>query len=1000
MKRISLLAALLGAGLTCAAADEGEVFFARSWQIEDGLPENSVLGAARTPDGFLWVATQQGLLRFDGVRFRDFHAVTAAGRPTGYLEALLVDGKGRLWVAKNRGIVVCMENDRVSSYTVSEARDDYKATSMAQDADGAVWISYHKGQPVCRIHEGEVRKFGPEQGVSTGSAHLLAADRAGNLWFSRHGAIGLVREGRFNVLLRTPGEAMSLTAARDGGIWAGSGDHVYRYREGGVLEETARLPALPGRGGVSRLFEDRNGRLWVGTAGGRLFWRNGAGFSDTGLEGAEILSIADDHEGNLWVGTRVAGLNRIRPRALELLGRNAGWDHGRVKSVCVDDEDGFWVVGNNGLLARFHDDAWTAVRPAPDGVPVQAVCVARDPRGGVLVGTVESGLLRSDGATFHEVQGNEVLRRRLIRALHVDSDGAIWIGQENPPALRRWHEGAVTDFALPPGQHAPRAIVQDPSGHVWAATSDGALVRVAGGTATDESPRTLPDAPSIRSLCSTGDGSLWIGYAERGLGRIKDGVFFHYDRNHGLPGPYVSQILADDAGRLWLAGNRGVCCVSIDELDGVAHGRAGRFVPMVFGRDEGLPRFEASFDIWPNAARDRKGRLVFSTPAGLLLARPDSVFQSPEPPPVVIESVTANGKVVAAYHSPETGGGRVSLDHPNPALRLGPGRQQVEIEFTALRLAAPESVLFRYRLEGRDSAWIDVGTNRRVRFERLTAGDYRFEVRAYSNDGEWNETASRLGITVLPHLWETRWFQVLAGLGLLIGGGATIRLIERRRIQRRLERLEREHAVERERTRIARDLHDDLGASLTQIAMLSHFARSPGAPPEQARDDMDKVGVMARDLTRSLAEIVWAVNPRNDNIDSFVSYATQLAEDSLRAAGIRCLLDTDPEFPEIELNTELRHHLLMIVKEAIHNAIKHSGAETVWLRAHLSDGILRLAIEDDGRGMPADPSGIPGSGNGIANIQRRAASIGGRVTFQPADGRGTRVEVTLPLPPR
>lgn len=991
MKWLFLAAALLAA--RPCTADEREVFFARSWQIEDGLPENSVLGAARTPDGFLWVATQQGLMGFDGVRFSDVPAVTKAGRPTAYLEALLVDGKGRLWVAKNRGVVVCMGESGITSYIVSDAREDYKATSMAQAADGAVWISYQKGQPICRIHEGEVRKFGAEQGVSSSGVHLLAADRAGNIWFSRNGAIGQVRDGRFHVLLRTPGEALTITAARDGGMWAGAGDTIHLYQEGGALEETARLPELPGRGGISRIFEDRKGRLWVGTTGGRLFWRSGPGFTDTGLEGAEILSITDDHEGSLWVGTRVAGLNRIRPRALELLGRDAGWDHGRVKSVCVDADGSFWVVGNNGLLARFHDDAWKTMSPILNGEPVQAACVARAAGGGVIVGTVESGILVSRDGTFHEVPGNEILRKRLIRALHVARDGAVWIGQESPPVLRRWHDGAVRDFALPPGEHAPRAIIEDNSNQIWAASSDGALVRVTGEVATNESTRTLPDAPSIRSLCSTADGSLWIGYAERGLGRIKDGRFFLYDRIHGLPGPYVSQILADDVGRLWLAGNRGVCTALIDDLDAVARGGKGRFTPMVFGRDEGLPRFEASYDIWPNSARDGRGRLVFSTPAGLLLARPDSVFQSPEAPPVIIERVTVNGKTVATYHLSEA----MRLDRLGSSIRVGPGRQPIEIEFTALRLAAPESVLFRYRLEGRDSAWIDVATTRKVRFEKLSPGDYRFEVRAFSNDGEWEETSSRLGITVIPHLWETRWFQVLAGISFFMGIGAVVRLVERRRIQRRLERLEHEHAVERERTRIARDLHDDLGASLTQISMLSHFARSPDVPSEQARADMEKVGDIARDLTRSLAEIVWAVNPRNDTIDSFVSYACHLADDSLRAAGIRCLLDTDSEFPEIELNTEIRHHLLMIVKEAIHNTIKHSGARTVWLRARMLEGELHLAITDDGCGIPPEN---PPPGNGIPNIHRRVAAIGGDLTIRTPEDGGTRIVVKLPLAKR
>jgi len=260
-----------------------------------------------------------------------------------------------------------------------------------------------------------------------------------------------------------------------------------------------------------------------------------------------------------------------------------------------------------------------------------------------------------------------------------------------------------------------------------------------------------------------------------------------------------------------------------------------------------------------------------------------------------------------------------------------------------------------------------------------------------------------VAISVRPHFWETRWFWAVAGTVFLAGVGGAVRLLERRRMRRQLERLEREHAVERERTRIAKDLHDDLGASLTQIAMLSHFAQSPGVPAEQARADIQKVGGMAREMTRSLAEIVWAVNPRNDSLESFVSYACHLAEESLRAAGIRCLLDTDADLPQLELNTEWRHNLLMVVKEAINNVIKHSGAKIVWVRIKAEPPGFRLAIEDDGCGFdPAVPPATGGrgdSGNGLTNMRKRIESIGGRFEFSSRAGQGVRIGVVFRFAP-
>jgi signal transduction histidine kinase len=342
------------------------------------------------------------------------------------------------------------------------------------------------------------------------------------------------------------------------------------------------------------------------------------------------------------------------------------------------------------------------------------------------------------------------------------------------------------------------------------------------------------------------------------------------------------------------------------------------------------------------------------------------------------------------------------------SLRLAPGRQRIEIHFTALSFMAPERVRFQYRLEGLETDWVDGGTKRFAEYSFLPPGDYTFRVIAANSDGVWNRTGASIAITRLPYFWQTWWFRLASVLvaGGIVGG--TVRAITRQRYRRKLEKLEQQRAIEKERSRIAQDIHDDLGASLTRITLLSQTARSEIDQPAQAAHDLDRIYDTARELTRAMDEIVWAVNPHHDTLDSLVTYLSGFAQDFLSAAGIRCRLDVPLNLPSLPVTAEVRHNLFLAFKEAVNNVVRHSSANEAGVSFVLEDSSFTLAIQDDGRGFQmsgrteaAEGAG-PGAeastsfGNGLVNMRERLGEIGGSCSVETAVGRGTIVRFVVP----
>ncbi|HSH16183.1 MAG TPA: two-component regulator propeller domain-containing protein, partial [Verrucomicrobiae bacterium] len=542
-------------------------------------------------------------------------------------------------------------------------------------------------------------------------------------------------------------------------------------------------------------------------------------------------------------------------------------------------------------------------------------------------------------------------------------------------------------------------LLKDRTGALWIGTSGGGLNRLQEGRLTAFTRRDGLASDFVRTLHEDAAGTLWIGTGG-GLSILRNGHgrLHSVTRQQGLTDDVISQILEDDDGRLWFGSNRGIFQAGKEELQAAAEGRLALINPVSYGKAEGMESLECTGGFHPAGLKTPDGRLWFSTVKGLVMVEPKNLTINKLPPPVLIEELWMNGKAVPLPPATVTAVNPTGKNRASNAafqLPLGPGVDRLEFRYTALSLVAPEKVRFRHKLEGLDRDWVEAGTRRTAYYTHLPVGDYRFQVMACNNDGVWNEAGQVLAFQVLPAFWQTWWFRAASILAALGSGAWLVRFISVRKLRGKLDRLRRRHALEKERARIAQDIHDDLGARLTQIALVGEIGQHHSDQPREVQTHFHTITRTAREAVQSMDAIVWAVNPRNDSLDNLANYISQFAQDFFQYTTIRCRLDIPAHLPNHLLSSETRHNLFLAVREALNNVARHSGASEVWVRLHADDHRLVLRIDDDGHGFVVPAAGL--HGDGLVNMKRRIEEMGGDFAMTSSPGQGTRIRMEVPL---
>jgi len=684
-------------------------------------------------------------------------------------------------------------------------------------------------------------------------------------------------------------------------------------------------------------------------------------------------------------------LDCVNTRGVYLEGMETNSSLVAIQSICEDASGGLWGVDQNGLLVSRINGQWS---PALVNAPwTNAVdCVAADRNGVLWIGTRNSGVYSWHDGRFTNWSTNSSLASRVILDLLPAASGNLWIVGEAPGGLQCLQDGQMRSVKMPRASEHLTALAEDASGNIWAGSESGRLMRVAGSELKDQS--SLKSSEAVLCLYPTADGALWIGYEGVGLGRLKDGHFSRIGSEQGLFDDYISQIVDDGQGWLWFGGEHGIFKIRRDELESALEGKVGHVHSISYGQNEGL--FSAEADsaginafTFPHALRSRDGLLWIPLRKALAVVDPKILFFNEKAPSVLLSQVTMDGQTIASYGGMATTQRVANLIAPDISLRLPPAYRHLEFNFTAINLSLPENVRFRYQLVGFDNDWIQAEEGRSASYSRLLAGTYQFRVEACLGDGPWNDQPTTLAFTVAPFFWQTWWFRLGVLVFFTLCVIAMARYISFRHIQAKMRLLEQRATLDKERARIARDLHDDLGCSLNKVALTLDMTQRQLEGAQSVNGKIQHCSAMVRQAAKSVDEIIWAINPHNDTLRYLVDYISQFAVEFLHAADIPCRVDLPDNIPDCVISPEARHNLFLVVKEALNNIARHAGAGEVRLRITASEDQITITIKDNGRGFERPPENA--SCDGLRNMHQRMNEIGGQFELKTSPGAGTQV---------
>ncbi|HTA43972.1 MAG TPA: two-component regulator propeller domain-containing protein [Bryobacteraceae bacterium] len=956
-----------------------------SWKIRDGFPKGQVNSIAQTPDGWLWLGTEFGLVRFDGVTPSAFQPPRGQHLPSDNIRGLLVARDGTLWIGTTKGLA-SWKNGSLTRY--AELGETF-ADVMLEDREGTVWVGLQDPGKLCAIRGGRAQCEG--EGRLGPGVFGLHESRDGSLWVGVINGLWKWKPGpaRFYPV---PGQSDGIHSFAD----EDTGALTFGTRSGLMRIEDAKSEPYVVRGVtnglmVDRILRDRDGGLWVGTRTQGLVHlhkgRADAFGQSEGLSGDDVFAFLEDREGNLWIST-TGGLDRFRNYAAATFSEAQGLSKALVGAVLADKDGSVWIVTLDGLnrwkrgeIAVYRTgkgrgtQASSALREiAGTGLPDRGMeSLFQDTRGRVWVAASDGiGYLENDRFTL--IKGTE----GLTHAFAQDAGGNVWVAHQQLGLLRLSTGNQMDRIPLPgvPPKSIATSLLADPArGDLWIGFYPGGLARYRDGQmrAYYGAAEGLGEG-QVAGLRLDSDGTLWADTAG-GLSRLRNGHVTTLNGRNGLPCDAVHWSMEDDAHALWLYMPCGLVRIARSEVDAWNNDTRRSIRFMVFDSSDGIRTVARPGGFTPHASKSPDGKIWFAVVDGVSVVDPLHLPFNKLPPPVDVEQVTADGKVYDASNG----------------LRLPALVRDVWIDYTSLSLVSPEKAHFRYKLEGQDREWKEVVNDREARYSNLAPRRYRFRVQASNNSGVWNEAGASFDFSIDPAWYQTLWF----GLFCIAAFFALLWALYRYRLHQIAQQFNQrlEGRVE-ERTRVARELHDTLLQSF-QGLMLRLQVVDEMLPPGKAKDEFERTLERADQAIVEGREAVHGLRS-STTITNGLSEAVKHAGDELAAQGgaeFRLVVEGATR----ELRPIVRDEIYRISREALRNAFQHAHAHRIEAEITYGDRALRLRIRDDGNGIP--PSILKAgreSHYGLTGMRERTVQIGAKLNIWSRVGAGTEVDLSIP----
>jgi ligand-binding sensor domain-containing protein len=961
-----IVAALLLAASPLYALDSSKTltqYAHRIWGQEEGLQQPTIFSILQDHQGFLWLGTQDSLIRFDGMHFREFEGAAKAGIQRTLIRSLAEDTHGDLWVASlGAGAMQIGKGGAVRRYTMKEGMPADDAFCVVSDVSGATWVCTNRGL-VNIDNNGKLRVYSTADGLPTN-------------------------------------QVRDTCVAADGTRWVAGLDFGLSYWDGSRFQSSGVLP----RNEIATVLEcSKEGSVWVGTAHGALEITGSESRRLTthdGLPDNEVLSLIEGPDSTIWIGTN-DGISRYRNNEVSVYRTRDGLSHSVVLSLFIDHEGSLWAGTKDGL-DQFTDGKVTPYSSNEGMLSNDAGPVLEDNAGRLWVGTLGHGLSVFDGHRFQALTGKDGLLGNSILSLQLDPSGDLWVGSDR--GLNRLRNGKViSSFTERNGLSGAevRALAVDSQGVLWAGTGHGldrldgdrfrrAAVASSGGIVALNAGRTvrlfistdsagfsyLKDDkeftysldvthPVVCSYIDVNRREAWLGTNGSGLLHWKNGAFTRLRIKDGLFDNRIYSILRDGSGDFWMASSKGIFRVSEQEIDDFSSGKSRYVTSIPFST--GQLRFECQSGVQPAACRTHDGRMWFSTTNGLVVLDPRHLAGNTTPPPAQITSIIVNGWRMDALQG----------------LHLQPGERNLEVRYAGLSFISPEKVTFRYTLDGFDKTWTDAGSRREAFFTNLPPGHFRFRVTARNTDGVWSTNAAELNFTVDPRLYQRAWF--FPALCLLLAG-LTIAFV-----RLRIARLKHGfNMVLAERNRIARELHDTLLQGLSGITMQLQ-ALWTRLPVSRERAFLGEIIEDAARCSSEARQSLWGLRQGGGTIQ-FSGKLEKLVRLAVAKSTLTPVLRVTPV--SLSASPEVEYQLSRILQEAINNVLKHANAQRVDIEIEQAAGQIAMLIKDDGNGFEPEHKRL--GHFGIVGMFERAKEIGAKISIDSRPGHGTIVSVMVP----
>ena len=941
----------------------------QAWLTENGLPQNTVQAIVQTNDGYLWVGTQDGLARFDGLNFTVFDKENTPAFKSNDIRFLHEDRQSRLWISTSYGLI-CRHNGQFTAFTVSEGLPDNSVGPVVEDTNGNIWIGSAGG--LSRFENGNFKTFTVEQGLARNVIQTLYARADGSLLVGTSSGLQFFNGDQFSPRNSStgpvPSSITSIAMTPGGDMFVGTLDGLLHV-DGEGRQNTIALP----NSRVSALYRDREGALWIATAGGlaRWQWNSLETFTaNDGLSSNLVLSIFEDREGSIWIGTEAGGLNLLKSKKFTTYTTKDGLPNDLVKAIYQDAQGGIWIGSNGGGLTLFKDGKFSTWSTR-DGLSSDVVLsLAGDTEGTLWIGTPD-GLNRFKDGKFQTFTFAEGLSNDLVRSVFVDRNGVLWVGTRD--GLNSFRNNEFTTYTTHDGlaNNFIGAIYEDSKGNLWVGTLGG-LSKIKDGKFQTFTTKDGLSSNTVISLYEDAAGDLWIGTNGGGLNRLRGDKFVSFTNRNALAADVIYRILEDKQQNLWCSSNKGIFRVSKSELESVANGATSELNPVFYGPADGTLTREASGGGHPAGWKTSDGRMWFATIKGLAVIDPEHIPLNTSPPPIAVEQLFVDNQSIPLTQK----------------LALPPGLARLDFYYTALSFIAPENVRFKYKLEGFDKDWIDGGARRVASYTNLRPGNYKFRVIAANNDGVWNETGAAVDLYLQPRFYQTYWFYLICVLLLALTAWQLYRLrVRRMAFQFR--------AVNDERNRIAREIHDNLAQDILGISVqLELVARLMPAAAETAKAHLDRARMLVRNSMTEARRYVWDLRSQELQKKDLPTALRDTAKRLTAQSDIETVVEVAGPLRPLPVSVET--NLLRIGQEAINNAVKHAGANRIEMALNFDTRSVRLSVRDNGRGFDSSQP-IADGHFGLIGMRERAEQIGGVMSVHSAIEGGTQIAVDVPL---